>query len=122
MPPLTSSAWWQLHPPGDDLRIRVGVNISWFLILFLAIIWLRGAVRRRGWTTSSRGSSSPSSTAFGFFGSILLHELGHAVVARRDGIEVTGIDLFFFGGVMKMSRDTRARPDRSSASRSPARW
>ncbi len=45
-------------------------------------------------------------TAFGFFGSILLHELGHALAARREGIEVSGIDLFFFGGVMKMSRDT----------------
>ena len=45
-------------------------------------------------------------TAFGFFGSILLHELGHALAARREGIEVSGIDLFFFGGVMKMNRDT----------------
>ena len=41
-----------------------------------------------------------------FFGSILLHELGHAIAARREGIEVSGIDLFLFGGVMKMSRDT----------------
>ena len=36
----------------------------------------------------------------------MLHELGHALVARREGIAVSGIDLFFFGGVMKMSRDT----------------
>ena len=41
-----------------------------------------------------------------FFGSILLHELGHAFAARREGIGVAGIDLFFFGGLMKMSRDT----------------
>ena len=46
--------------------------------------------------------------AFGFFGSILLHELGHALAARREGIGVTGIDLFLFGGVMKMSRDTES--------------
>jgi Zn-dependent protease len=46
--------------------------------------------------------------AFGFFGSILLHELGHALTARREGIGVSGIDLFFFGGVMKMSSDTRS--------------
>jgi Zn-dependent protease len=36
----------------------------------------------------------------------VLHELGHALAARRSGIEVAGIDLFFFGGVMKMSRET----------------
>jgi Zn-dependent protease len=34
------------------------------------------------------------------------HELGHALAARREGIQVEGIDLFLFGGVMKMSRDT----------------
>ena len=60
--------------------------------------------------------------ALGFFGSILLHEFGHALAARREGIEVSGIDLFFFGGVMKMSSDTRIARARSSASRSPGRW
>ena len=52
------------------------------------------------------GFASAVAAAVLFFGSILLHELGHAVAARREGIEVNGIDLFFFGGVMKMSRDT----------------
>ena len=87
--------------------IRIGVNVSWFIVLFLFIYLLPGVVRD--------GSSAASdSTAFGvavvaavlFFGSILLHELGHAIAARREGIEVTGIELFLFGGVMKMSRDT----------------
>jgi Zn-dependent protease len=41
-----------------------------------------------------------------FFASLLAHELGHALVARRQGIEVLGIDLWFFGGVAKMSRDS----------------
>ena len=45
-------------------------------------------------------------SAFTFFASILLHELGHALAARREGIGVEGIDLFLFGGVMKMSRET----------------
>jgi Zn-dependent protease len=87
------------------LGIRVGVNVSWFLILFLAIFWLQGSFADE-LADDQLGFIVAVLTAFGFFGSILLHELGHALVARREGIEVSGIDLFFFGGVMKMSRDT----------------
>lgn len=87
------------------LGIRVGVNVSWFLILFLAIFWLQEPFGEE-LGNEQQGFIVAVLTAFGFFGSILLHELGHALVARREGIEVTGIDLFFFGGVMKMSRDT----------------
>jgi Zn-dependent protease len=85
--------------------IRVGVNVSWFLILFLAIFWLQDPFADE-LGNESQGFVVAVLTAFGFFGSILLHELGHAVAARREGIEVSGIDLFFFGGMMKMSRDT----------------
>jgi Zn-dependent protease len=85
--------------------IRVGVNVSWFLILFLAIFWLQEPFADE-LGDESAGFIVAVLTAFGFFGSILLHELGHAVAARREGIEVSGIDLFFFGGMMKMSRDT----------------
>jgi Zn-dependent protease len=87
------------------LGIRVGVNVSWFLILFLAIFWLQEPFGD-DLDDDQAGFVVAVLTAFGFFGSILLHELGHALVARREGIEVSGIDLFFFGGVMKMSRDT----------------
>ncbi|HYI19447.1 MAG TPA: site-2 protease family protein [Solirubrobacteraceae bacterium] len=88
------------------LGIRIGVNVSWFIVLFLFIYLFQGSFERQ--------LAASDSTAFGvavvaavlFFGSILLHELGHAIAARREGIEVTGIELFLFGGVMKMSRDT----------------
>jgi Zn-dependent protease len=36
------------------------------------------------------------------FGSVLLHELGHAVVARKLGVHVSGIELGFLGGAAKM--------------------
>jgi len=36
------------------------------------------------------------------FGSVVLHELGHALVARRLGVHVSGIELSFFGGAAKM--------------------
>jgi Zn-dependent protease len=38
-----------------------------------------------------------------FFGSILLHELGHSLIAQRQGIKVRGIMLFVFGGVAQMA-------------------
>ena len=86
--------------------IRVGVNASWFLILFLLILWLNQPV-----SDSLRGSEASAYAVTValpalFFGSIVLHELGHALAARREGIGVSGIDLFFFGGIMRMSRDT----------------
>jgi Zn-dependent protease len=43
-----------------------------------------------------------------FFLSLALHELGHAVVAQRNGIEVLGIDLWLFGGLAKLSRDSES--------------
>jgi Zn-dependent protease len=86
--------------------IRVGVNYSWFLVLFVVIFVL--------WDSLSETLDASDTTVYvvavvaaaSFFGSILLHELGHALAARREGIAVDGIDLFLFGGVMKMSRET----------------
>src|SRR5829696_5871928 len=88
--------------------IRVAVDWSWFFVLFLVIFWLS---RFYG---DVLGEESSSSTAFilalvsaaGFFGSIVLHELGHAVVAMRNGIGITSIQLWIFGGVARMDRES----------------
>ncbi|MBI3410909.1 MAG: site-2 protease family protein [Planctomycetes bacterium] len=40
--------------------------------------------------------------ALAFFGCILLHELGHAIVGQSLGIPIRGITLFIFGGVAEM--------------------
>ena len=87
--------------------IRVGVNVSWFFVLFLLIFVLNNSFENL-LGNSTQAFWTAVAAAFAFFGSILLHELGHALVARREGIGVAGIDLFFFGGVMKMSSDTRS--------------
>jgi Zn-dependent protease len=42
------------------------------------------------------------------FGSVLLHELGHALVARRLGVHISGIELSFFGGAAKMVQMPRS--------------
>ncbi len=54
------------------------------------------------------------------FASILAHEFGHALVARRRGIEVQEIDLWLLGGVSRMRGEAHA-PATSWPSRSPAR-
>ncbi|MDQ2683195.1 MAG: site-2 protease family protein, partial [Chloroflexota bacterium] len=42
-----------------------------------------------------------------FLVSIVLHELGHAVVAQRNKLKVGGITLFFFGGIAQVNEEPR---------------
>jgi Zn-dependent protease len=88
--------------------IRIGVDPSWFFVLFLIIWSLSGYYGDLfpGDDTKSFGLAVVS--ALLFFLSILLHELGHAVVAMRNGIGISGIDLWMFGGVAKMEGDTNS--------------
>lgn len=88
--------------------IPIGLHLSWFLIFGLVTwslalgyfpaeyprlsttaYWLLGAV-----------------TSLLFFGSVLVHELGHALLALRNQIPVRGITLFIFGGVAQIGRES----------------
>ncbi|MDQ3759965.1 MAG: site-2 protease family protein [Actinomycetota bacterium] len=88
--------------------IRIGVDLSWFLVLFLIVIWLSGFYDSV--TGAPDGSVEPYVlavlSALAFFGSILLHELGHALVAIRNGIGISEITLWLFGGLAHMERDS----------------
>src|SRR5829696_10452566 len=84
--------------------IRFGVDVSWFLILFLIIYSMTGYYEDVA--PNSNAFLLATVSALLFFLSILLHELGHALVAIRAGIPISGIDLWMFGGVAKMERDT----------------
>ncbi len=86
--------------------IRIGVSLSWFFVLFFLIWWLGGTY----FPSIIVGSGTTAyliavAGALGYFLSLILHELGHALVARRLGIGIVGIDLWFFGGLSKMRRE-----------------
>ena len=87
--------------------IPIGVDWSWFLVLFL-VIWLLSGFYG-DLLGSPEGSFEPYAlaviSALGFFGSILLHEIGHALVALRNKIGITEITLWMFGGIAGLKRD-----------------
>jgi Zn-dependent protease len=88
--------------------IRIAVDFSWFVVLFLIIFWLSGFYRDV--LNAADGDSTPYLLAVAsaalFFASILLHELGHAFVAIRNGIGVSAITLWMFGGVARLEKDS----------------
>ena len=86
--------------------IRIGVDVSWFIVLFLIIWSLSGYYGDLFPDSDSKAFALAVASALLFFLSILLHELGHAVVAIRNGIPIVGIDLWMFGGMARMGRDT----------------
>jgi Zn-dependent protease/CBS domain-containing protein len=86
---------------GRIAGIRIGLNWSW-LVVFALIVWsLAAAV----FPSQNPGFSDSEYIALAvvaallFFASLLLHELGHALQARREGMEIEGINLWLFGGV-----------------------
>jgi Zn-dependent protease len=96
--------------PGRSIRIAriagipIGVSPWWFVIVVL-ITWSLGASY---FPEAAHGISPAASYALGLasalllFASILAHEFGHAIVARRHEIEVDEIDLWLLGGVARM--------------------
>jgi Zn-dependent protease len=89
----------------DLFGFRIGVARSWFVILFLLIFLLSGEFHQALHSSDTVAYLTAVITVLILFASLLVHELGHAVVARREGIVVRRIDLFLFGGLTEMSRD-----------------
>jgi Zn-dependent protease/predicted transcriptional regulator len=88
---------------GRIFGIRIGINWSW-LVVFALIIWtLASGIFPETNPGLSDGTYVAMAIAASvlFFSSLLLHELGHAVEARREGMEIEGITLWLFGGVAK---------------------
>ena len=81
----------------------VEVRLNWSLIaVFALIVW---SLTDGVFPSQNPGLSDGTYLAMAvvaavlFFASLLLHELGHAWQARREGMEIDGITLWLFGGV-----------------------
>lgn len=85
--------------------VAIGINWSW-LIVFGLIVWSLAA---EVFPDANPGLADGAYVAMAivatllFFVSILLHELGHARQALREGMQIEGITLWVFGGVARFS-------------------
>jgi Zn-dependent protease/CBS domain-containing protein len=91
------------------IGIPIYLHFSW-LIIFGLIAWTLST----GYFPAQSPDLPPASywarglvASLLFFVSILFHELGHAVVARRQGLRTRSITLFVFGGVAQLEKDPR---------------
>ncbi len=93
--------------------ITVRLHATWFLVAAL-IVWSLRASYLPG---SARGYSAGAYwtgavvVALLFFGSLLVHEFAHALMAQRRGIRVLGITLFLFGGVAAIEGEPEGAAD-----------
>jgi Zn-dependent protease len=83
--------------------IRVGVGISWFVVLFFFIFATTPYFHEVLGGSRTTAYVVAVASVLSFFASLILHELGHALVARRNGLGVVGIDLWAFGGITRTS-------------------
>jgi Zn-dependent protease len=95
--------WQLLRVRGIPLRIHP----TWFLILFAATLAFERQYRLILATTLPEGGLwlVALATALLLFVSVVLHELGHALVALSQGVKVRSITLFLLGGVASVERE-----------------
>ncbi len=95
--------------------IRIGVGVSWFLVLFLFIFIFTPVLPRSARRLAHDRLPRRRRAVLSFFVSLILHELGHALVARRNGLQVAGIDLWALGGITRIERGADARASSSGS-------
>ena len=89
---------------GRIAGVRVRINWS-LLVVFTLIVW---SLASGVFPSQNPGHSDGTYLVLGvtgaalFFASLLLHELGHARQALREGMEIEGITLWLFGGVAQL--------------------
>jgi len=90
---------------GKILGIPIGIDYSWFLIFFL-LSWVLATTyypsEYKQWNQIEYWIAG-TLTSILLFGSVLLHELGHSIIAIKYKIKVKEINLFIFGGISEIS-------------------
>ena len=92
---------------GRIFGIPIGINYTWFIVFALVTLSLATGYfpsRYSDWSTAGYLTVGLL-TSLLFFGSVLIHELAHSVVALAWGIPVKSITLFIFGGVANIGRE-----------------
>jgi len=89
------------------LGIDIRIHISWVLIFLLVLLSLADQVFPASYPQWSQQKTFIVSAvaALLFFISVLMHELAHAVVARRFKMSVSSITLFLLGGVANLTKE-----------------
>jgi Zn-dependent protease len=95
---------------GKIAGIEIDINWSWIIILVLLTVSLATGWFPQlypGWSTATYWVVSLISALL-LFVSVLLHELAHSLVARRNGLTVKNITLFIFGGVSNIEQEPQS--------------
>jgi|WetSurMetagenome_2_1015567.scaffolds.fasta_scaffold93700_2 Zn-dependent protease/CBS domain-containing protein len=95
-------------PLGKIVGIPIGLDYSWFVVFALITWMLAGSyypTEFKDWSVALYWFMG-AVTAIMLFVSVLLHELGHSVIALRYKIPVRNITLFLFGGVAQIGAET----------------
>lgn len=105
-------------PRGFHLARIAGIDVylDWSLaIVFMLVTFSLGGVAFPTWHPDWGAGTvwlTAATAAVLFFASVLIHELAHALVGRRFGIDVPTITLFVFGGMAQMREEPHAwRPE-----------
>ncbi len=94
---------WQV---GQLFGIPLFLDVSWFVVVALFTV-LNGSDWQQvypNWGIWAWGVGFAMAVLL--FASVLLHELGHSLVAQAQGIQVNRITLFLFGGIASIERES----------------
>src|SRR5438552_9719723 len=102
---------WRLGRVGG-IEIRVDPSWSIIAVLFTVSFWAEFS-NRSSFPGLSSGAALAiaAATAALFFGSVLAHELAHALMSKARRIPVRGITLFLFGGATQADVESRGPAD-----------